>query len=321
MTHVLLCDDEEQHIEDFILELGGTYSRPSDSHRTLFEFDDFKVEVCRTLDLLNSRLRQSANLPDILVLDLYWAAYKGKERSSFDEAVKCFNDAVDRLKQEVPFYMLDSGYTFYQHEMKRMRISDGDLPVLFYTKAGQYVLDSSKRNAIAESSAQFLLKRDPPDTKKFIIREMVDRLKFRSDLFISHCETEQNVAADIKHDLEKNYGLHVVWSPQIVTGDEFNDEIRDQIYFSKAFCVLLSKRALTRKWIMWEIGAAWALQKKLIVGLVGIDQKSLPPFISARFQCMRIDAIADRQNYINHIVMQCKHVCVDYEQMRLRQLR
>lgn len=106
MLHILLCEDEEKYIESFISELGGNYY--SDIKYTglpKFKCGDFEIEVCHDLNVLDFRLR-TGELPDLLVLDLYWPKIPGQGRSEFEKAVEHFNNAVDELKQKVPLYLI-----------------------------------------------------------------------------------------------------------------------------------------------------------------------------------------------------------------------
>lgn len=95
-------------------------------------------------------------------------------------------------------------------------------------------------------------------------------------VFISHSYDDHEYAERLKEALEK-LDIGSAFDPvQTTSGETVSKNIRKRIEAADAMVVLLSKRALESSWVMFELGVAEALGKKVVsVVLPGIDVDKL----------------------------------------------
>ena len=112
------------------------------------------------------------------------------------------------------------------------------------------------------------------------------------------------VANEICEQL-RNYNLRVFCAAGLPAGASWNDEIRQNLIKSRVAALLISPHSLRSKWVDYEIGACWALQKTVIPGLMGISVSEVPEIVRHSWQCTCIDTNKSRQCYIEDIIRHC----------------
>lgn len=95
-------------------------------------------------------------------------------------------------------------------------------------------------------------------------------------VFISHSSADRWIAEKISEDVEK-LGVETFLDAQnIETGDDFDEEIRNQLLACDEIVIIISPAALKSQWVMMELGAARTLRKRLALVLVGVSPNELP---------------------------------------------
>lgn len=95
-------------------------------------------------------------------------------------------------------------------------------------------------------------------------------------IFISHSSGDKWVAQKIGEEIH-SLGVETFLDAQnIVTGDDFDEEIRRQLAESDEILFIISAAALRSQWVMMELGAARAMRKRLVLILVGVSPNELP---------------------------------------------
>lgn len=101
-------------------------------------------------------------------------------------------------------------------------------------------------------------------------------------VFVSHSSNEAWVARQVATHLEQ-IGVEVFLDENdLETGDVFDEELRKQLATSDEVLMLLSQSAVKSSWVLMEIGAAWALDKRLVPIMVGIGVNELPGLVDKR---------------------------------------
>ncbi|HGI3940921.1 TPA: toll/interleukin-1 receptor domain-containing protein [Streptococcus agalactiae] len=107
----------------------------------------------------------------------------------------------------------------------------------------------------------------------------------KKKIFISHIGEESEIAKKFKKEILNytNRGVEIFVSSDdesIYAGDDWEDEVKNNIKSCDMMLVLLSKKSLYRPWISFETGAAWVRGIKPIpICHGGLDTDSLPkPF-------------------------------------------
>lgn len=90
-------------------------------------------------------------------------------------------------------------------------------------------------------------------------------------------DTARSVAAALRHE-----GWRVSMDDAIGPGERIGDALRRSIRAADALVLVWTGRTRDSDWVMQELGAAWALQKRVVVvGEAPIDLDRLPFDVSA----------------------------------------
>ncbi len=96
----------------------------------------------------------------------------------------------------------------------------------------------------------------------------------KSAVFVSHSGHDAWVAQRIA-DAIRNQGAEAFLSGELAVGDRFSKEIRSAILRADELVVYLTPWALDRAWVWLEIGAAWALDLRIVCVLHGVSAGEL----------------------------------------------
>ena len=119
----------------------------------------------------------------------------------------------------------------------------------------------------------------------------------KNDLFISYTSNYFNEADTIKKKAQKN-GLTVFLDKRSIGfGEEFGEEIRQNLLKSNELCLLITPDALKSEWVATEWGAAWALNKRITPVLLRCNVDQLPD----RLRIYQSVDFHDIDKYINQI--------------------
>ena len=95
-------------------------------------------------------------------------------------------------------------------------------------------------------------------------------------IFISHSSGDKWVAQKISEEIQELGAETFLDAQNIVTGDDFDEEIRRQLAESDEILFIISATALRSQWVMMELGAARTMRKRLALILVGVSPNELP---------------------------------------------
>jgi TIR domain len=100
----------------------------------------------------------------------------------------------------------------------------------------------------------------------------------RYKVIISSTQKDRDLARDLARRL-KDAGVHTTYSE--LTRSAGSDYEKTFMGLSSAdeIIVILSSNSLDNFWMMFEIGAAYSLRKKITPVVVGLERQELPPVI------------------------------------------
>jgi hypothetical protein len=109
-------------------------------------------------------------------------------------------------------------------------------------------------------------------------------------IFISHKESEKKIAESLVDFLKSSLEINdneirctSVAGYQLKFEGTIPDQLKRDIRSSKVIIALLTEESLESKWIMFEIGASWALGKKVVPILgMGLNHENLPGPLGSR---------------------------------------
>ncbi len=82
-----------------------------------------------------------------------------------------------------------------------------------------------------------------------------------ADIFISYATEDRILASELASKLQKR-GYTVWWDRELVSGDNFRDEIVNQIALAKSVVVIWTSTSIRKDWVLSEAQRAHS-QKKL----------------------------------------------------------
>jgi hypothetical protein len=109
-------------------------------------------------------------------------------------------------------------------------------------------------------------------------RAALDLHRQSYDVFLSYAEDDAPLATAIREALESEGLCCFMAKTDVRLADRWEDSIRSALISSKRLVILLTPRSVRRRWVLLEIGAAWALGKPIVPVLnqVRIDRVMEP---------------------------------------------
>jgi hypothetical protein len=111
-------------------------------------------------------------------------------------------------------------------------------------------------------------------------------------VFISASHKDRDLARDLEHRLHEA-GVPVTYSELTLSaGSNYEKDFMNLLKSADEIIVILSSNSVDNLWMMYEIGAASSLRKKVTPVVVGLEDKELPPVIK-QLQHIRYDELSD----------------------------
>ncbi|OLD25651.1 MAG: hypothetical protein AUJ04_07200 [Acidobacteria bacterium 13_1_40CM_3_55_6] len=110
-------------------------------------------------------------------------------------------------------------------------------------------------------------------------------------VFISSSYKDRDLARDVARRV-KEAGVSVTSEVTLSAGSEYEKIIMDQLKNADEIIVILSGNSVDNLWMMFEIGAASSLRKKITPVVVGLEQEELPPVIK-QLKYIRYNEVSD----------------------------
>jgi hypothetical protein len=91
-----------------------------------------------------------------------------------------------------------------------------------------------------------------------------DKNKGKLKLFVSYAMEDSRQAAELISQLARQPKFHIFPKSKISAGENWQLKIKKELSQSDYFLVLLSPTSVQSKWVQFELGAAWGLNKFII---------------------------------------------------------
>ncbi|SRR5712692_3180537 len=116
-------------------------------------------------------------------------------------------------------------------------------------------------------------------------------------VFISASHKDRDLARDLEHRLHEA-GVPVTYSELTLSiGSNYEKTFMNLLKAADEIIVILSSNSVDNLWMMYEIGAASSLRKKITPVVVGLENQELPPVIK-QLKYIRYDKLSE---YISNI--------------------
>lgn len=83
-------------------------------------------------------------------------------------------------------------------------------------------------------------------------------------VFVSHAAPDVGIAREIRRLLDQVANVRVFMDYDLAAGSKWQTELRREIENADVVVAVLTPQALESEWMQQEIGAAWALQKRML---------------------------------------------------------
>lgn len=104
-----------------------------------------------------------------------------------------------------------------------------------------------------------------------------DKPKQDIHIFLSYATEDGKSASELVNWLARKPNFHVFTSDKISAGDKWRSQIKKALSKCDFFLVLLSPTSVRSKWVQFELGAAWGLNKSIIPVVTSPDVMSQIP--------------------------------------------
>lgn len=121
-------------------------------------------------------------------------------------------------------------------------------------------------------------------------------------VLISSAPKDRDLAENLAQSVRET-GAHVLSVEQTpARGEAVDFDLRRALQKADEILLVLTDRSLNNPYLLYEMGAAFSLHKRVIPVLVGVEEGEIPPLV-AQFQYVRY---ADLRAYLNQLEQRVK---------------
>ncbi len=92
----------------------------------------------------------------------------------------------------------------------------------------------------------------------------VEKGKDRIRVFLSYSQDDKGPASELINQLNRQSHFSIFTSDKISAGENWQLKIKKELSKTDYFLVILSPASIHSKWVQFELGAAWGLNKLII---------------------------------------------------------
>lgn len=109
-----------------------------------------------------------------------------------------------------------------------------------------------------------------------------------SRIFLSYVRADKAHANKLRSLLSQRPNVRVFTTETLSAGEDWESKLKDELSQSDIFMVLLSSNSVNSKWVLHELGAAWALDKPIIPVVINPGVFSKIPVMLRELQSVEI---------------------------------
>jgi len=132
---------------------------------------------------------------------------------------------------------------------------------------------------------------------------MTHSVKSKSPLriFLSYAASDRIDANKLRDLLSRRPNVRVFTTEMLSAGEDWKSKLKDELSKCDVFWVLLSPNSVDSKWVLQELGAAWAIEKPIIPVVTHPELISKIPVALSRHQFINVKDI-DKPEIINRVL-------------------
>jgi len=120
-------------------------------------------------------------------------------------------------------------------------------------------------------------------------------------VFLSYAAQDATQALRIYNVLFKQPDIEIFTTNMLSAGENWIPKLRKALYESDLFIVLLSPNAVESKWVLYELGAAWGLNKPIIPVVMQLEMSGKVPLVLRDVPLLSIEDL-ENSEAVNQIL-------------------
>jgi|GEM_PF-3399346 len=120
------------------------------------------------------------------------------------------------------------------------------------------------------------------------------------DVFFSYASDDRHIALDLERRLAQAGVTCFAAGEDVRSGEMWTPGVRDALVSSQRALVLVTARSACSPWIAAAVGAAWALQKAVVVARMVVSHEDLPDLMR-RYQSLRVETDDERALLVSEV--------------------
>ncbi len=97
------------------------------------------------------------------------------------------------------------------------------------------------------------------------------------NIFLSYTTEDSSYAHKLERLLSQRSNVRIFTTEMLSAGEDWQSKLKDELSNCDIFVVMLSPNSVNSKWVLQELGAAWALNKPIVVSGTNIELLSKIP--------------------------------------------
>ncbi len=120
-------------------------------------------------------------------------------------------------------------------------------------------------------------------------------------VFLSYAASDAAQALRIRSVLLKQPDIKIFTTDTLSAGENWIPKLRRALLESDLFIVLLSPNAVESKWVLYELGAAWGLNKPIIPVVTQLEMSGKVPLVLRDVPLLSIEDL-ENSSAVNQIL-------------------
>lgn len=120
-------------------------------------------------------------------------------------------------------------------------------------------------------------------------------------VFLSYTATDAAPARRVHAILSKQPNIEIFSTNSLSAGENWIPKLRKALSEADLFIVLLSPNAFESKWVLYELGAAWGLNKPIIPVVTQLEMSSKVPLVLRDVPLLSIEDL-ENSEAVNQIL-------------------
>lgn len=108
-------------------------------------------------------------------------------------------------------------------------------------------------------------------------------------IFVSYSSRDRRFATLLLSRLSSHPDVSIFSTKDLSAAGDVRHRIRAELEASNAFLVLLSQRSVESNWVLFELGAAWAIGKPIVAVLMDPDVRAKIPVDTQQFNIVELE--------------------------------